>query len=577
MGAFDDLVPQQAVTSVGGAFADLIPQQPPPAAAPYDFRTRLREMLSAPENVLFAPAQDVAAARNSPLGGFARGLMDIPDQGAALVARGLQAIAPESLQPFAQQQVASVAAANKASENDYNQNWRQGAPPSFDIGRLAGNIALTAPLAAAVPGSAAAGLLPRMIAGGIGGAASGALQPVEADKPNFWGDVGGNAAMGGVFGAAAPALLSGLARLISPNTPPAVKALMAEGVNPTPGQVLGGAINRAEQGLTSVPGVGDVIKSARRETVAEFDRGAINRVLGHVGETLESPSIDRGAISEMQQKVRDAYNAAVPNAGARFDQQVVTDLANLRQLTQSLPQDLSNTFDKTLQRSVFQRMSPNGSLTGQAFKDAETELGQEARALLGNQNSSPWDRKLGDAYREAQSTLRTWLARANPAAAPEIQKANAAWAEMLRVQNASGRAGAEPGLFSPAQLQAAAKKYSSEAQFTGGRALMGDYADAGRQVLGNTVPDSGTPYRALLTFLGLGGAAAGGAPFSAPALAGYAGATGLSALLYSPLGRKALAAALASRPAAAPAVAGAVRGAGSVAPALAPAFGALGF
>lgn len=573
MGAFDDLLPEQTPAQAqGGTFADLIPQQQPAAPAPaVDWRAMLAQALMPKQTALTADMLKAGL-----LGGVARGLRDPVDQGAALAARGFQAVAPEALQPFAQQQVADVAKISRAAEQDYRQNWQQGAPPSFDVGRFVGNVIPMAALSAAVPGASAAGLLPRMIAGGIGGAASGALQPVEADSPSFWGDVGSNATTGGIFGTLAPAAFSAAARIVSPNTSPAVRALMAEGVNPTPGQVLGGAANRVEQGLTSIPGVGDVIRNARRTTVAEFDRGAINRVLGHVGETLESPNIDRGAIAEMQRKVHDAYQAAVPNAGARFDQQVVTDFANLRQLAQLMPAERARQFDQHLRQYVFDRMSPNGSLTGEAFKNAESDLGKAASGFLSNPVDSD-ARSLGNALREAQSTLRTWLARANPAAAPEIQEANAAWAEMLRVQNASGRAGVEPGLFSPAQLQAAAKKYSSEAQFTGGRALMGDYADAGRQVLGNTVPDSGTPYRGLLALLGLGGAAAGGAPFSVPALAGYTGATGLSALLYSPLGRRVLAAALAARPAGAPAVAEAVRGAGPAAPALAPAFGALGF
>jgi hypothetical protein len=238
---------------------------------------------------------------------------------------------------------------------------------------------------------------------------------------------------------------------------------------------------------------------------------------------------------------------------------------------------LGNTFDGTLRREIFLRMSPNGSLTGEGFKAADEALGKQARAILGNHNSNAWDRQLGDAYREAQGSLRGWVQRtAPPGVADDIGNANRAWAEMLRVQNASGRAGAEPGMFTPAQLQQGAKKYSSEAQFTSGRALMGDLADAGRTVLGQTVPDSGTPYRALLN-LGTLATTGGAAPFSLWPLIGYTGSTALTAALYSPMGRRALAAALAARPAGAPAVAGALRGAGAGTPALAPAIGALGF
>lgn len=495
---------------------------------------------------------------NSPVGGAIRGARDVVDQGAALAARGLQAMAPEALQPFAKQQVADVAAANKAGEEDYAQNWRQGQPPSFDVGRLAGNIGLTGALTAGMPGVGAASLLPRIGAGVAGGAVGGALTPVQADSPDFWSDVGQNMALGGAIGGATPLVTGSIARAIRPNTSPEAQLLMDAGVNPTPGQMLGGTASRIEQGLTSIPGPGDVLKNAQRATMTEYNRGAINRVLGHIGEELEAPGMSRETINEMQTKVRDFYNAAVPNAGARFDQQAVTDFANLRRLSQLMPADRARQFDEHLRQYVFDRVSPNGSLTGEAFKNAESDLGNAARDFL----RSPVDsdaRALGNALREAQSTLRNLLARANPPAANELNRANRAYAEMLRVENASGRSGAEPGLFSPAQLQAAAKKYSSQSQYASGRALMQDYADAGRSVLGATVPDSGTPYRGMLAALTAAGGTAAGVPGSLQMLAALLGSTGVAVPLYSPFGRWAASRAMSSRPAGAEAVADAVR------------------
>src|SRR6266700_2810303 len=102
---------------------------------------------------------------NSPFGGFLRGLRDPIDQGAALLTHGLAAIAPESLQPWAQGQIQNVEGVNRGAERDYNENWRGGTPPGFDIGRFAGNIASTAPLAYAMPGAAAASLPARMLSG----------------------------------------------------------------------------------------------------------------------------------------------------------------------------------------------------------------------------------------------------------------------------------------------------------------------------------------------------------------------------------------------------------------------------
>src|SRR5687768_16875298 len=78
------------------------------AAPATDFRSMLAQALMPKQTGLTA---DMLKA--GPLGGLVRGMRDPIDQGAALLTRGLQAVAPESLQPFAQRQVASVADTNR--------------------------------------------------------------------------------------------------------------------------------------------------------------------------------------------------------------------------------------------------------------------------------------------------------------------------------------------------------------------------------------------------------------------------------------------------------------------------------
>ena len=100
---------------------------------------------------------------------------------------------------------------------------------------------------------------------------------------------------------------------------------------------------------------------------------------------------------------------------------------------------------------------------------------------------------------------------------------------LMRVENAAGRTGAHEGIFSPAQLKAAARQMDSSLRkrgFAQGKANMQDTAEAARGVLGSTVPDSGTPFRAL-NMLAVGGGyaldpsiaagmAAGSAAYSQP-------------------------------------------------------------
>lgn len=514
---------------------------------------------------------DVAGLRNSSVGGFIRGLRDPIDQGAAMLSKLIGS----------PQQQQATAAANTAAEQDYAQNWRQGQLPGFDVGRLAGNIAMTAPLGYAMPGATAARLLPRMASGAASGAVSGALQPTDPNAPDFWSQVARNVGIGAAGGAVAPALIGGISRVISPNVSPDVQTLMNAGVRPTPGQILGGTPNRIEQGLTSVPGPGDFIKNARRDAVMQFNAGAINQALAPIGEKLESPVGSREAIDEMQTKIGNAYDRLVPslgiNAGGPAAVQLNGDLGNILRMSRFMPPDRANQLRSFIQANIFDKMSPYGGMTGQSFQEGKSELGRLAATYMNS--SSADERQLGGALMQAQVAMRNALRIGNPATAAQLGATDNAFAQSLRINNAATRtAGAEPGLFSPAQLQAATKAMDPSLRkhaFAAGDALMQNYAEAGKSVLGNTVPDSGTPYRhALEGAIGLlaGHAVPGISEYSGPAAVGYAGLTGLTGLAYSPPVRAAIAHAMTSRPAIAAPAAQALRLLG---PGVAPAFGAL--
>ena len=66
---------------------------------------------------------------------------------------------------------------------------------------------------------------------------------------------------------------------------------------------------------------------------------------------------------------------------------------------------------------------------------------------------------------------------------------------------------------------------------------MQSYAEAGRSLLGDTVPDSGTPYRSLAA---LGAGTIGAGAFNPMAALGVAGAGAGLGAMYSPAGRAAM-------------------------------------
>lgn len=150
----------------------------------------------------------IAAAKDSPVGGFARGARDVVDGGAQLVTRGLEAIAPagSSFEQWAKGERQKVERINQGAEEDYRQNWRGGQPTGVDLGRVAGSIAASIPLAPA-GAAGAASMLPRVATGIKAGAIGGALQPVDMagrEDGDYWGAKAGQAAIGGITGSASP-------------------------------------------------------------------------------------------------------------------------------------------------------------------------------------------------------------------------------------------------------------------------------------------------------------------------------------------------------------------------------------
>lgn len=506
-----------------------------------------------------------------------RGARDFLDTWAQRAARGVEAAAPmfgSSAAQWATDQRKATEAANQNAELDYRTNWRPDLQGQSDPFRTVGAMVPNAIFGSLIPGGAAASLAGRMGSG----TASGGLYAGQPDyTPNqsggdYWKGQALGAAPNAVVGGLAPAVMGALARIVRPNTSPEVQTLMENGVTPTPGQIMGGSINRLEQAGTSVPLAGDFIKSARARAGQQFDRAAIDQVLEPIGSKLEAPTIGRDAIEEMGKKVSDAYNAAVPNAAMALPATAQQDIATLRQMAQYMPPDRAKQFENFLQGTVLDKISPNGHMTGESFKEAESDLGKQAAGYLFNHASTSDERQLGAALREVQSTLRGWLQQANPQSATEIGQANQAYARMLRVENASARSGAEPGAFSPAQLQAAVKKFGGTRPYAQGNALMQPLADAGRSVLGATLPDSGTPFRSLAT---IGAGAALGHGLSPEAAMWAMAGTGLLAGTYNPLSQYLIAHALTSRPQGASAIADAIRRlsptfAGSMPGALAP-------
>jgi len=383
-------------------------------------------------------------------------------------------------------------------EKAYQDQRTSGGQGGVDWLRLAGNVASPANLAIATKMPAAMSLGSRMGVGALGGGAASALNPVT-DGNDFASEKLKQVGVGAAFGGAVPALVSGVARVISPkaSTNPNLNLLKDEGVKPTIGQTLGGWANAAEEKLQSVPILGDAISAARRKALEQFNNAAINRAAGQVGGKVEGTG--QGAVQEAGDLIGKAYDDALSNLKfVRFDGQFASDLSQLRSMAQALTPPMRSKFNTTLDNIVGGRTSTSGSMLAVTLKKADSELGQMAGKF--GKSSVASEQEFGDAVKQLQALLRQQVARTSPEASAALKAADSGWANLVRVEGAAKAAKNAEGVFTPAQLNMAIQTADNSVRkraVSRGTALMQDLGNAGQQVLGNKVPDSGTATRLL--------------------------------------------------------------------------------
>lgn len=326
------------------------------------------------------------------------------------------------------------------------------------------------------------------------------------------------AGVGGGIGARGT--VNGIASAISP-TGGAMRPLYDMGVRPSIGQRLGGVPNTIEEKLQSVPFVGDAIKGTRDRARDQFQLGLFNDALGQIGQRLpEGVKPGHAPHAIAQDAISNAYDSALSNMTANADPQLGTDIGALQRKVAGLRAESQTQFSKLWDGSVGRRFKMGGgSISGDAYKQAESELGKKVAALRSNPTG---DHELAGALEDALGALRaSALRNSPPEAVSALNAADAAHARIVRLEDASRRAG-EPAEFSPTQYNTAVKNMSGGVRnrnYLRGDALNTDLAAIGTR-LGDKVSNSGSIDRLLATM------AVGGAGYVNPTAAAGLGALG---------------------------------------------------
>lgn len=430
-------------------------------------------------------------------------------------------------------------------EADYQAKRTAAGESGFDGWRTTGNFVS----GLAIPTAGASSAMGRVVAGAANGALGGGLTPVA--NGNFWEQKAGQVAGGAALGGAIPGVVGGVSRVISPKASvnPDLAKLRAEGVTPTVGQALGGRWNALEEKAQSLPIAGDMIANARQRGLESFNRAAINRATSPVGG--KAASIGQDGVAEAGDIISSAYDKGKSALGHfQIDNQGAQELTTLKQMAAALPDKERKVFEQHWQL-LASEVSPNGSIVADGFKRLDSKLGKESARFSGSPDA--YQQQLGDALAEMKRVITENAKRANPDAASQIKAADAAYANLVRVEGAAKSAKNSGGVFTPAQLNSAVQQADRTVRKRAtarGEALLQDLAAAGQNVIGNKVPNSFTTDRMLIAGGGLG------AGLVNPAIpAGLLG----TGLLYTAPVQGLLTRAVASRPDSAKAVADALR------------------
>ncbi|QLG88612.1 hypothetical protein HQ393_10390 [Chitinibacter bivalviorum] len=418
------------------------------------------------------------------------------------------------------------------------------------VGNLAGGAIATAPLGAVLGGA-------RVVNAARTGLMSALLAPTETSATpskeglgngDYFGNKVLQAGLGAGLGVVSDRVVKGVGNVVRGVADPVVQQLKNAGVNMTVGQILGGSARSIENGLTSVPILGDMIKARQADSIKSFNTGFINQSLAPIGQKLDNGLSGHAAIDQAGQKLSDAYDALLPNLKGKLDQPFQQLLGTVRQMGQSMPAERADQLNRIIANEVEGRFTNAGLASGDTLKSIESKLGEIYRPY---QRSSDYDvRNLGNALSEVQSGLRSMIERNNPSYQNQLGPINQGYAQYLRALNASARAGTHEGVFTPAQSLAAIKALDpskNKAAYAKGNALMQDFAGAAQQILPSNIPDSGTAFRQALQ-IGVGGLAGLGVSGISPALTAATLGLGLGTAGYSRVGQSAASKLLLSTP-----------------------------
>lgn len=491
MNPFDDLVPGAArdVPAAANPFDDLVPMsdEPSPADAARAAATDDEgyRFTAAPESTL----EYITGLAQKAAQGATFGWGD--ELAAALGAVGGQL--PGGHGKSRQQILDDI----RAKEDVFTEQNPKAAFTAEIGGALgsgtAGGAALASRLPAILPG--VGGIGRTAIGTGALGLPGGGISGIGAiEGPAGVGEYALEAGKGAALSGGIGALLGGAggaaARVAGPWANRMAQNLTEQGVQLTPGEVVGGRLGRMEDTMAGLPLIGDMVRNRATEGVESLNQVAYDRALTPLGQRYRDMFAQSGArlghesVDEISDILDRRYATVVPRMMAAIDQPLENEA---RAIANRMPASVRGEFVDAVERYVDSVLDPaTGTLPGSALQQSLRSL-REASRRLRNSTANPWHPDLGQGLDDLRIALEGSMARhSTPADVTRFNNINNSYAHYVRLRDAASRVASEEGVASPAALHSAVRAADRSAGKGGtarGRALLQDLTTPARAVM----------------------------------------------------------------------------------------------
>lgn len=338
-------------------------------------------------------------------------------------------------------------------------------------------------------GAAAGGLPLRSAA--LGGAVGELLMGDSRDPMGLAQDAG----RGALFGKAFDEVYKGAAGLLAPEVSQSVRNLDAAGVRMSPGQIMGGNAQRAENLRTTLPFAGSRIEGQMDQSFGDFQHALADRSLAPIGQQADR-TIPPGhaTVKDVRQRVSQEYDDALDGVSLTLDprlgSRIVSQLGKKRMRPEAAA-EVGNVVETTIANTFNGRPT----ISGREWKEMDSELGKLVEDY--RKQGGPM-RQAANAVREIKRGMFGGLLRQNRSQAPRVRQADEAFRLRRVLSDAATKDGAS-GVASPNQILISSRKADpfGKTAFSEGAGAFQDLAGDAQDVLPSGFANSRTADRGI--------------------------------------------------------------------------------